>query len=97
MKRVLIIDNYDSFTHNLYQALGSLGAEVVVYRNDAVDLAGIAAWHPTHIVLSPGPGHPARQRTLVFARPQFTILVPRFRSSGCVSATRELPIIWADG
>jgi|GEM_PF-66662 len=58
--RVLLIDNYDSFTHNLYQYLGALGAEVEVVRNDELDLAAIVARAPTHIVISPGPGHPAR-------------------------------------
>lgn len=58
--RVLLIDNYDSFTHNLYQYLGALGAEVEVVRNDELDLDAIVARAPTHIVISPGPGHPAR-------------------------------------
>ena len=62
MSRVLIIDNYDSFTHNLYQLVGSLGVEVVVHRNDATDIDQIRAWHPTHLILSPGPGHPSRPR-----------------------------------
>lgn len=59
--RVLLIDNYDSFTHNLYQALcvvGPPGTLVRVVRNDAIDLAGVLAWAPTHLVLSPGPGRP---------------------------------------
>ena len=56
--RVLLIDNYDSFAHNLMQALWGLGAEVTVVRNDAIDLAGARAAHPTHVVLSPGPGRP---------------------------------------
>ncbi len=60
--RVLLIDNYDSFTHNLYQALRVLGAEVDVVRNDTVDLAKV---DPTHLVISPGPGRPERSgRTL---------------------------------
>ena len=58
MKRVVIIDNYDSFTHNLYQLIGGLGAEVVVHRNDRVTIAELQAYGPTHLVLSPGPGHP---------------------------------------
>lgn len=58
MTRVLLIDNYDSFTHNLYQALAALGAEVQVVRNDAVDVPGILASGATHLVLSPGPGRP---------------------------------------
>ncbi len=60
--RVLVIDNYDSFTYNLYQYLSELGAAAEVVRNDAVDLDGIRSHRPTHIVLSPGPGHPERPR-----------------------------------
>ena len=55
---ILIIDNYDSFTYNLAQVLGELGAEVSVVRNDALSLDEIAALSPTHIVISPGPGTP---------------------------------------
>ena len=56
---LLMIDNYDSFTYNLVQYLGELGADVQVYRNDALTLAEIAAWKPERIVLSPGPCTPA--------------------------------------
>ncbi len=56
--RVLLVDNYDSFTYNLYQQLCSLGAEVIVAKNDEVNAAAIHALSPTHIVLSPGPGTP---------------------------------------
>ena len=56
--RVLLIDNYDSFTYNLVQELGELGAEPVVYRNDAIDIAGIRAEAPDGIIISPGPGRP---------------------------------------
>ncbi len=55
---ILLIDNYDSFTYNLAQYLGELGAEVRVVRNDAITLDEIAALAPTHIVISPGPGTP---------------------------------------
>jgi len=55
---VLIIDNYDSFTYNLVQYLGELGAEVTVRRNDAIDIAGIRAAKPDAIVISPGPCTP---------------------------------------
>jgi anthranilate synthase/aminodeoxychorismate synthase-like glutamine amidotransferase len=55
---LLLIDNYDSFTYNLAQYLGELGQEVRVERNDAVDLDGIAAMRPAHIVISPGPCTP---------------------------------------
>jgi anthranilate synthase/aminodeoxychorismate synthase-like glutamine amidotransferase len=56
--RVLLIDNYDSFTYNLVQALGELGAEPVVFRNDAIDIAGIRAEKPDAVIISPGPGRP---------------------------------------
>jgi len=55
---VLVIDNYDSFTYNLVQYLGELGAEVRVVRNDAVSLETLAADPPQRIVISPGPGRP---------------------------------------
>ena len=55
---LLMIDNYDSFTWNLVQYLGELGADVHVHRNDAITLSEIAAWEPTHIVISPGPCTP---------------------------------------
>jgi anthranilate synthase/aminodeoxychorismate synthase-like glutamine amidotransferase len=58
MPRVVLIDNYDSFTYNLVQYLGELGAEVLVHRHDAIDVAGIAELHPTHLVVSPGPKTP---------------------------------------
>ena len=58
--RALIIDNYDSFTYNFYQLLSELGAHCMVYRNDAIDVAGIEALRPSHILLSPGPGTPER-------------------------------------
>jgi anthranilate synthase component II len=54
-----VIDNYDSFTYNLVQYLGELGAEMRVFRNDAVTVEEIEALHPSHIVISPGPGDPS--------------------------------------
>jgi len=57
--RLLLVDNYDSFTFNLVQYLGELGAEVEVFRNDAIDVAGIRARRPDGLVLSPGPCTPA--------------------------------------
>jgi len=56
--RVLMIDNYDSFTFNLVQYLGELGAQVSVHRNDQIDVAGIRAARPDGLVLSPGPCTP---------------------------------------
>lgn len=55
---ILLIDNYDSFSYNLYQLVGSLGMEVEVVRNDALTLADIARRRPSHVILSPGPGRP---------------------------------------
>lgn len=55
---ILLIDNYDSFTYNLYQQIASLGTEVEVVRNDAITIEGIRALQPQAIVLSPGPGTP---------------------------------------
>ncbi|MBI2766136.1 MAG: aminodeoxychorismate/anthranilate synthase component II [Chloroflexi bacterium] len=55
----LLIDNYDSFTYNLYQYLEELGADVVVHRNDQVTLAECIAMDPERVVISPGPGGPA--------------------------------------
>jgi len=56
--RVLMIDNYDSFTFNLVQYLGELGAEIEVFRNDALSVAQILAKKPDALVISPGPGAP---------------------------------------
>jgi len=56
--RLLLIDNYDSFTYNLVQAFLVLGADVRVFRNDAIDIAGAQALTPTHLCISPGPGTP---------------------------------------
>jgi anthranilate synthase component 2 len=55
---LLMIDNYDSFTYNLVQYLGELGADVHVHRNDAISLDQIATWEPEAIVISPGPCTP---------------------------------------
>jgi len=55
---ILIIDNYDSFTYNLYQIAGALGPEITVAYNDRVSLADIEALRPSHIMISPGPGRP---------------------------------------
>jgi len=56
--RLLLIDNYDSFTYNLVQAFLVLGADVVVHRNDAITLEGADRLAPTHLCISPGPGTP---------------------------------------
>ncbi len=53
--RILVIDNYDSFTHNLVQYLGELGAEPVVFRNDELTLEQVGKLAPSGIVIAPGP------------------------------------------
>lgn len=56
---IVLVDNYDSFSHNLYQLIGSVEPDVRVLRNDAVSVAGLRALAPEAVVLSPGPGRPA--------------------------------------
>ena len=56
--RLLLIDNYDSFTYNLVQAFLVLGADVLVHRNDAISIEAARALEPTHVCISPGPGTP---------------------------------------
>jgi anthranilate synthase/aminodeoxychorismate synthase-like glutamine amidotransferase len=73
--RVLLIDNFDSFVYNLAQAFGSLGAEVVVARNDA-DLSELEALSPDAVVVSPGPGGPEDAGVSVQAVLAFGPLIP---------------------
>jgi anthranilate synthase/aminodeoxychorismate synthase-like glutamine amidotransferase len=56
--RILVVDNYDSFVYNLVQYLGQLGAEPLVYRNDAIDVATARSLRPDGLLISPGPGRP---------------------------------------
>jgi anthranilate synthase/aminodeoxychorismate synthase-like glutamine amidotransferase len=74
--RVVLIDNYDSFTYNLVQYLGELGAEVLVHRHDAIDVPGIAALAPTHLVVSPGPKTPDEAGISVEAVRELAGVVP---------------------
>ena len=55
---ILVIDNYDSFTYNLVQFIGELGADPVVHRNDKISLEQVDELAPAGIIVSPGPGHP---------------------------------------
>ena len=61
MARILVIDNYDSFVYNLVQYLGQLGAEPLVYRNDAIDLAAARALQPDGLLSRPGRAGPRRR------------------------------------
>jgi len=74
--RLLMIDNYDSFTYNLVQYFGELGEEVEVVRNDEIDLAGIAALKPDHIVVSPGPCTPSEAGVSVPLIKEFAGRIP---------------------
>ena len=73
---VLMIDNYDSFTYNVVQYLGELGADVQVYRNDAITLDEIEKMAPDHIVISPGPCTPNEAGVSVDVIRQFAGVVP---------------------
>ncbi|HTQ01763.1 MAG TPA: aminodeoxychorismate/anthranilate synthase component II [Casimicrobiaceae bacterium] len=73
---LLMIDNYDSFTYNLVQYLGELGADVRVYRNDAITLDEVAAMAPSQIVVSPGPCTPSEAGVCVPLIQRFAGRVP---------------------
>lgn len=73
---LLMIDNYDSFTYNLVQYLGELGAEVRVYRNDALTVDDVAAMRPAQIVISPGPCTPAEAGVSVAVIQRFAGTIP---------------------
>ncbi|KFM84957.1 aminodeoxychorismate/anthranilate synthase component II [Paenibacillus macerans] len=75
---ILVIDNYDSFTYNLVQYLGELGEEVTVRRNDEIDLAGIEALQPDHILISPGPCTPNEAGITLDLIERFKGVIPIF-------------------
>jgi len=74
--RILVLDNYDSFTYNLVQYLGELGAEPIVVRNDASSVAELLALKPDALLLSPGPGRPENSGVLCDAITAFAGVVP---------------------
>ena len=74
--KLLMVDNYDSFTFNLVQYFGELGAEVEVFRNDEIDIAGIATRQPDLLVISPGPCSPAEAGISVEAIRHFAGKLP---------------------
>lgn len=73
---ILLIDNYDSFSYNLYQLLGELDPDIHVVRNDEVSVADIRKMSPTHIVLSPGPGRPENAGIIVEAASTVCMEIP---------------------
>jgi len=74
--KLLMVDNYDSFTFNIVQYFGELGAEVEVFRNDEITLEGIAARQPDRLVISPGPCSPAEAGISVAAIQHFAGQLP---------------------
>jgi anthranilate synthase component 2 len=74
--KLIMIDNYDSFTYNIVQYFGELGAEVEVFRNDEITLGGIAARNPDRLVISPGPCSPAEAGISVQAITHFAGKLP---------------------
>jgi len=74
--RMLLIDNYDSFTYNLVQAFAAQGAEVIVHRNDKLTVAEARAIEPTHLVISPGPGRPEDAGTSIAMIAAFATSIP---------------------
>jgi anthranilate synthase/aminodeoxychorismate synthase-like glutamine amidotransferase len=76
VQQMVVIDNYDSFTYNLVQYLGILGAKLAVYRNDEIDLAGLEAVQPSHLIISPGPCSPKEAGISVAAIRHFAGRIP---------------------
>jgi len=73
---LIVIDNYDSFTYNLVQALGMLGADIKVVRNDEATVEEIDSWAPDHLLISPGPGTPSSAGISVAAIRHFAGRIP---------------------
>ena len=73
---ILVIDNYDSFTYNLVQALGSLGADLKIVRNDQYTVEDLAKWKPSKVIISPGPCSPKEAGISVAAIKYFAGKVP---------------------
>ena len=74
--KLLMVDNYDSFTYNIVQYFGELGADIEVFRNDEIDLEGIAARRPDRLVISPGPCSPKEAGISVAAIQHFAGKLP---------------------
>ena len=73
---ILMIDNYDSFTYNLYQLIGSINEDIQVYRNDKITIEEIEELNPTHIIVSPGPKYPKDAGISVEAIKHFSGKIP---------------------
>jgi anthranilate synthase component 2 len=75
-KMILLIDNYDSFTYNLYQYIGEITPNIAVYRNDELTAEDIKRLKPKCIILSPGPGRPEQAGTIIDIIKQFNGIIP---------------------
>lgn len=73
---ILLIDNYDSFTYNLYQYVGEINPDIIVRRNDKITVRQIKELWPSHIIISPGPGHPRQAGISVDVIKKFTGKIP---------------------
>lgn len=73
---IVVIDNYDSFTYNIVQTIGGMGAEMTIFRNDEVDLAAIEACRPDRLLISPGPCTPAQAGISIAAIRHFSGKLP---------------------
>jgi anthranilate synthase/aminodeoxychorismate synthase-like glutamine amidotransferase len=104
--KLLMVDNYDSFTYNIVQYFGELGADIEVFRNDEISLAGIAQRNPDRLVISPGPCSPAEAGISVAAIQHFAGKLPilgvclaarsfAHKSSCTVKPVSFKPIKWA--
>lgn len=83
---ILLIDNYDSFSYNLYQLIGMIRPDIKVIRNDEMTIAEIEALAPDHIIVSPGPGRP---KDAGICEEVIDYFKGRFQSSGCVWDIRQ--------
>jgi anthranilate synthase/aminodeoxychorismate synthase-like glutamine amidotransferase len=73
---ILLIDNYDSFTYNLYQLMGKINFDIKVVRNDSITIQEIEKLNPSHIVVSPGPGHPKDAGNIIEIIKHFSGQIP---------------------
>ena len=95
MMRMLLIDNYDSFTYNLVQAFAALGAEVIVHRNDAITVDEARALSPTHLVISPGPSGSVRVGAMSVVSPRLICsAAPRLEKPVPSSSTSRVIPNW---
>lgn len=92
---ILIIDNYDSFTFNLYQLIGEINPDIKVVRNDKLTIEDIRAMQPDHIIISPGPGNPKQAGICLEVIRQFAGEFPILASAwGIRQLVKPLAAMW---